>query len=224
MIAKPTQKKLFRDIEGQVFGRWTVISYACSDNGAKWLCQCECGTVRIVAATSLFQGSQSCGCLQKERASETGKTLHIRRRKVPCAVKTHGMSKTPEYRAWNQMIQRCTNKNLRNYSDYGGRGICVHPAWLVSFKEFYDHIGSRPSSAHSLDRIDNNGNYEPGNVRWATDEQQRDNSRHPRRFVYKGESLSIKEISRRSGIGYRKLYARLTLLGWTVERAISTTN
>lgn len=221
MIPKPTDKKLFRDIEGQVFGRWKVISYAGSDNGAKWLCQCECGTVRVVPATNLFQGSKSCGCLQKEAASKTGKTLYLRRRKVPCAVKTHGKSKSPEYQAWNQMIQRCTNKKLRNYSDYGGRGIKVHETWMISFVAFYEHIGPRPSVKHSLDRINNDGNYEPGNVRWATDQQQRQNSRHPRLFKYEGQMLSIKEISRRVGIGYGTLYARLIKHEWPLEQAIS---
>lgn len=218
MIPKPTEPN-FRDIEGQTFGRWTVLSYAGSDDGAKWLCRCECGTTRIVPATNLFQGSKSCGCIQKERAKETAKTLHLRRRQVPCAVKTHGMSKSPEYRAWNQMIQRCTNKNIRNYADYGGRGIMVYAGWIDSFEAFYQHIGPRPSAGHSLDRINNDGNYEPGNVRWATDATQRDNSRHPRKFLYRGEMLSMSEISRRSGVKVGTLRMRLVELGWTVERA-----
>ncbi len=221
MLPKPT-KKTFRDVEGQAFGRWQVLSYAGSDNGAKWLCRCECGTERVVAATSLFQGSQSCGCLQKERAVETGKTLHQRRRKVPSAMKTHGMSKTPEYRAWNQMIQRCTNPKIRNYPDYGGRGITVCQEWRESFEAFHAHIGPRPTPSHSLDRIDNDGNYEPFNVRWASDEQQRDNSRHPRKFLYGGELLSMAEIALRCGISLPTLHFRLVKRGWSVERATST--
>lgn len=218
-MEKPT-KANFRDIEGQTFGRWKVLSFAGSDNGAKWLCECQCGTVRIVAATNLFQGSKSCGCLQKEAAKKTGKTLHKRRRK-DYARKSHGMSKSPEYRAWNQMIQRCTNPNIRNYADYGGRGIIVCKEWVDSFEAFYRHIGPKPSSAHSLDRIDNSGNYEPGNVRWATDAQQRDNSRHPKKFLYQGELLSMSEIARRSGIKAVTLRARLVIMGWSVERATS---
>lgn len=219
MLEKP-KRSTFKDIEGQTFGRWRVVSYAGSDNGARWLCQCSCGSPpRVVATTNLMQGSKSCGCLQREAAAETGKTLHKRRRKVPCAVKTHGMSKTPEYLAWNQMIQRCTNKNLRNYSDYGGRGIKVCDEWKVSFSAFYQHIGPRPSADHSLDRIDNDGNYEPGNVRWATDRQQRDNSRHPRRFLFQGEMLSVAEIAARAKVGYVTLWHRLVKLGWSIERA-----
>lgn len=222
MIQKP-KKALFRDIEGQEFGRWKVISFAGSDNGAIWLCQCSCGSApRLVGAKNLFQGSRSCGCIQREKASETGKTLYLRRRIVPCAVKTHGMSKTPEYRAWNQMIQRCTNKKIRNYSDYGGRGIKVCKEWLTSFEAFYKHIGPRPSAKHSLDRIENDKGYEPGNVRWATDPQQRDNSRHPRKFFYDGQMLSTAEIARRVGMKMHTLRYRLVVLGWSLDRAIKT--
>ena len=82
-----------------------------------------------------------------------------------------------EYKAWQHMKERCLNKNNPRFKDYGGRGISIHKIWITSFKTFYEHIGHKPASDYSLDRIDNDGNYEPGNVRWATKEQQRKNKR-----------------------------------------------
>jgi len=98
------------------------------------------------------------------------------------------MSKTPEYRAWVAMRQRCYNQKYRKWGDYGGRGIVVCKEWLESFNSFYLHVGDRPTSRHSLDRIDNSGNYEPGNVRWATWDQQA-NNRRPRKPDYKGNNI-----------------------------------
>lgn len=219
-MGKPKNKN-FKDVQGQFFDRWEVLSYAGSENRAKWLCKCSCGTVRIVSSNSLFQGSRSCGCVQREAAAETGKTLHLRRRKFPSPVKTHGLSKTPEYRAWSQMIQRCINKNIRNYEDYGGRGIKVCQEWMESFQKFYEHIGPRPSSKHSLDRKNNDGNYEPGNVRWATGRQQMNNSRHAVKFLFQGEMLSMAEIARRVPMPYATLRARLMAYKWTLERSVS---
>lgn len=91
--------------------------------------------------------------------------------------KGHGMVKTPEWSAWHMMKQRCNLKTSKKYKDYGGRGITVYEPWLESFTEFYKYIGPRPSKKHSLDRINNDGNYEPGNVRWATANEQNSNRR-----------------------------------------------
>lgn len=152
---------------GTVFGRWTVLAPAKRDkHGRKrFLCRCDCGVEKLVAGTYLRHGkSQSCGCLQRERA--------------PGAPIKHGMAGTPEYRAWQQMRQRCSNRRHVEWRNYGGRGICVCKEWDQSFQAFYEHVGPRPSSQHSLDRIDNDGNYEPGNVRWATASEQRRNQRY----------------------------------------------
>lgn len=156
----------FRDLTGARFGRLTVIRRAPDTTGRKvnWLCRCECGKEKPVRASSLVNGrATSCGCLQREVAAKS--------------FTTHGGTYTPEYQAWASMIQRCTNENCSNWHNYGGRGIAVCAAWLNSFEAFLAHIGKRPSGQHSLDRIDVNGNYEPGNVRWATLAEQRRNIR-----------------------------------------------
>jgi hypothetical protein len=194
------------------YGRWKIVAYAGSNKGAGslWLCRCRCGAERVVKGASLVSGrSQSCGCRHKEVVRQIG--LNSKR---------HGLSNSPEYRAWNQAIQRCTNPKLRNYKDYGGRGIRVCSEWLHSFEAFYAHIGPRPSSEHSLDRYpDNNGDYEPGNVRWATREEQRTNNRHTHKYIYRGELLTVAEIARRCGIGYRVLRYRLVVRNWPILRA-----
>jgi hypothetical protein len=95
--------------------------------------------------------------------------------------RTHGMTESPEYLAWDNMRARCTRPSYIGWENYGGRGITVCGEWLDSFEAFYDHIGPRPGPGYSVDRIDNDGNYEPGNVRWATHSQQRINSRRKER-------------------------------------------
>lgn len=158
------------------FGRWTVVNeHGRDQNGRRtFLCICDCGVEGVVAGTYLTCGrSQSCGCLQRERA--------------PGAKPTHGRSRTPEYRAWQQMKFRCTNPNAESWVNYGGRGIRVCQKWIDSFEAFLDHIGPRPSSRHSLDRIDNDGDYEPGNVRWALKRTQARNRRRPRVATASGQ-------------------------------------
>ena len=96
---------------------------------------------------------------------------------VPKKYVKHGMTGTPEYRAWKEMKRRCYNPNNPSFEDYGGRGITISQPWLDDPAKFFEYVGKKPSKYHSIDRIDNDGNYEPGNVRWATAKQQRDNQR-----------------------------------------------
>jgi hypothetical protein len=158
------------DITGNVYGRIKVLSFLCldHDNKAVWDCLCECGSKLPILGKSLRSGlTKSCGCLQKERAAE-------------CATK-HGYAgtwkgnSTPEYVAYQNAQARCTNPKCDKYSYYGGRGIKF---LFNSFSQFIADVGPKPKG-RTLDRIDNNGNYEPGNVRWATKDQQNANKRAP---------------------------------------------
>lgn len=149
------------DIIGCVFGRLTVLSYA---GDGKWNCACECGGQPAIKRSNLVTGnSTSCGCKRRETTSRL--------------LTTHGKRHVVEYKTWLRMKQRCLNPNNPDFTYYGGRGITVCDRWKHSFEHFLSDVGGRPSPLHSIDRVDNNGNYEPGNCRWATHTQQMNNTR-----------------------------------------------
>lgn len=131
-------------------------------------------------------------------------------------------SESPEYRAWDAMCRRCTNENHKSYANYGGRGIKVHPEWLGQggFDSFLDYVGPRPGPGFSLDRINNDGNYEPGNLRWTTWEVQANNTRATRYVTYNGNKISIRQLHRETGITYPTLLRRFTE-GKSVEEITS---
>jgi len=164
---------MFIDITNQKFGRLTTVRrVATVKKRAMWECVCECGNMTITAGHLLRRGdTRSCGCLGPELASQRGKILFRKH--------GHAVLRTPEYRAWASMKERCLNPRHRFYSYYGGRGITICERWMLSFEKFLSDMGSRPSSKHSLDRRDNNGNYEPENCRWATAKVQMHNRRLP---------------------------------------------
>lgn len=155
---------------GDKYGRFTIIEEVephIQPNGKsnrQFRCSCSCGNERIIHLSSLRTGnSRSCGCYLKEITSQ---------------LKTkHGKGYHYLYQTWTNMKQRCYNTNIRNYKHYGGRGIKVCDRWLESFLNFLEDMGERPSGM-SLDRINNDGNYEPSNCRWATNEQQNKNRRN----------------------------------------------
>lgn len=133
-------------------------------------CRCDCGNEKVVDLSKLRRGViRSCGCLRRERAARE--------------FRTHGLATHPHYFRWQQMVMRCVNPAHPRYADYGGRGIAAFPAWLNGPTEFLayldDVLGPCPPG-YSIDRIDNDGNYEPGNLRWADDRTQRANRRRPK--------------------------------------------
>jgi hypothetical protein len=176
------------DLTGQTFGRLTVAFLSKERAPRKrrsellWDCICSCGNTKLVTSQHLRKSLvRSCGCLQAESKKETNRT--------------HGASKTSEYNIWCGIKARCDNKDD---PDYGGRGITYANEWK-EFEPFLSYVGLRPSSIHTLDRINNNGNYEPGNVHWATPKEQSANTRRKRIEDFSTEDL-WKELHRRGAI------------------------
>ena len=196
----------FKDITGQKFGRLTVEAYSGIDkkHQALWQCRCECGNAKVVRASGLKSGrTKSCGCL------------------IGKANITHGCFGTPEYGIWSGMMSRCTNPKHTYYSRYGGRGIKVCERWN-SFVHFLEDMGLRPSPEHTIDRYPNgDGNYEPGNVRWATMAEQNRNHPNVKLITFNGETLCLREWASRTGLDRTTIAFRIKA-GWTVERALTT--
>lgn len=187
----------FIDLTGKKFGRLTAIR----NNGRMWHCQCECGATTVVHGGNLRSGKQvSCGCLRAERG------------------RRHGMYGSKLYRVWGSMIQRCHNPNDRAYKYYGARGIRVCDAWH-DFAVFAADVGE--PCGLTLDRIDNNGNYEPGNVRWASRRQQSRNTRATRMYTHNGVSMSLDEWAEHVGMPRERLRSRIRR-GWSLPRALTS--
>lgn len=193
------------DIVGQVFGRLTARRYL---GGGRWVCDCCCGCQTIVMLCDLRRATRSCGCLRRELA----KTRSLQ-------LSTHGMSKTPEYRVWERMLARCCKSADPAYRNYGGRGISVCVRWQ-NFVNFIHDIGLRPSASHTLERLDNDGNYEPGNCVWATRRSQARNRRTNRMLTFRGMTKCLAEWSSETGIGRQVIYDRLRS-GWSVQDALT---
>lgn len=219
VIAIPTKR--IKNQTGRRFGRLTVVGLVGFNrqNAALWGCSCDCGGKTTVSTGELNRAGQdasgrtrrgvrSCGCLQPDTAIIT----HT----------THGMTSAPEYQAWSSMIQRCENPNAGEYQRYGARGITISSAWRQSFEAFLAYIGHRPTDNHSLDRIDPNGNYEPGNVRWATKTTQQRNRRVNRFVPFGSEMVTLAEAAERSGLDKGTIRARLRR-GWPAERLYAPT-
>lgn len=191
------------DLTGQKFGRLTALDFV-GKRGSQsvWLCRCDCGKELMVAGQSLRRGvSTSCGCRRVEVSRQT--------------FKTHGMAKSRLNVVWSGMKARCYNPNHEMFHRYGGRGIQVCERWHL-FENFYADMAPSYRDGLSIDRIDNDGNYEAGNCRWATPSEQGLNKQHPKIQTPMGE-MTIREASELSGINLKTLRHRVWR-GWPAER------
>jgi hypothetical protein len=188
------------DLTGQRYGTLTVLRRAANrttHGKAQWICECDCGEWAVVIAGDLLNGTtKSCGCLQRLRTSQ--------------ARTTHGLSATRAYSTWKQMMARCYEPTAKGYESYGGRGIRVHPRW-VTVGGFVADMG-HPPEGRTLERINNDGNYEPANCRWGTPREQAQNRRSTRMVTYRGETLCAAEWARRIGVNRSTILRRLSRL------------
>lgn len=162
-------------------------------NPVRWLCECECGNTTVVRSDHLCQQKiKSCGCLRRE----------FGKRSFP----RHGMTDSPTWSSWKGLFERCNNPKSPGYKNYGGRGVSICDRWQV-FENFYEDMGDRPEGA-TLDRIDVNGNYEPGNCRWATMKQQQRNRRNNKKEFFRGELRTISEIAEMTGWNWSTIARR----------------
>lgn len=195
------------DLTNQRFGRLMVLQREGTQCGsATWLCQCDCGNITIVNGHNLRRGlTVSCGC---------------KRATVP-SYKTHGKSQTRLHRIWRGMKQRCFNPNNTAYEDYGGRGITVCDEWKDDFQTFHDWaMANGYAEDLEIDRMDNDGNYEPSNCRWTTRERQANNRRTNAKLTLNNETHTIAEWTKITGLSKATIDGRLKR-GWTIERVLT---
>lgn len=207
----------FIDLTGHVYGRLTVLHRVDTSNVANrkatiWMCECECGQIKAIRQGPLRNGTtRSCGCLYRERHTTHGHSIKDQ----------DGRLVSREYVSWLGMIQRTENKKFPGYKDYGGRGITMCEQWRKSFEVFLEDMGPKPSSRHSLDRINVDGNYEPGNCRWATPLVQMRNTRWNRNITWMGKTQCLQAWANELGMSSKTLSERLRT-GWSVEAAFAT--
>ncbi len=192
---------------GDTFNNLKVIDYI---SGAKrrWKCQCECGNIVYKDNYDLLK-SKPLYC--KTCANKNVKNWSTK----------HGLSNSPEYQAWADMKVRCYNSNNKRYKDYGGRGITICDSWKNSFENFYKDMGSKPSSKYSLDRIKNEGNYEPENCEWRIWEKQYNNRRPCHYLIYNNKTQTLTQWAKELNILPTTLFGRLGKSKWSIEKALT---
>lgn len=195
---------------GNKFGMVTIVEKTAKYSGTHrlWLCSCECGGSALATMSDLRSGRRrSCGCLKKTARVTNG--AHV------------GGKRMPEYGIWASMKERCSNPKQAQYARYGGRGILVCDEWQ-DFACFISDMGPRPSSEHTIDRIDNDGNYEPSNCRWALMSDQANNKSTNVFVTIAGEKLSLTQWSRRAGIHHMTIrYRARRHFGGDLEKAVN---
>ena len=198
------------DLSGARFGRLVVVGIA-GKKGKRlcWLCKCDCGSEHLASGDVLKNGHvKSCGCL---KAEVDAKGTRFR----------HGLSKSSEHKIWCGITERCHNKKSKFFMRYGGRGITVCRRWKT-FENFYADMGPRPSSAHTLDRVNNNGNYEPSNCRWATPEEQANNKSSNVMISIDGETKTLAQWCRETGVDSDLASQRINREKWSPVDAVTT--
>lgn len=198
----------FIDLANQRFGRLVAIARL---EDHRWLCQCDCGNQTIVKIGNLRNGNtQSCGCLRYER---------LRASRI-----THDAHGDPLYSTWMHIRERCLSPKSKRYADYGGRGITLCDEWKADFLVFRDYISALPhcqEDGYTVDRIDNNLGYFPGNVRFATRQEQMNNTRHNVVLTHNGKTQSITAWSKETGIKVETLFYR-ERKKWSPEAILTT--
>lgn len=199
----------FVDHSGQTFGRLTVLRRAtedeifATDKKPHYVCQCRCGAEVVVRKSHLTTGETvSCGCWNSDKMYK------------------HGMVFSPTYASWAAMKDRCSNPKNKNWKRYGGRGITIAPEWN-DFTRFVQDMDERPTQFHTLDRINNDGNYEPGNCKWSLPAEQARNTSRTRLYTWNGKSQILADWAKETGINESALYHRINNLGWSIERAVT---
>lgn len=210
-----------KDLTGKKFARLLALRISHTEKvkkGSKiyWVFRCDCGAEKTLFGLDVTSGNtKSCGCFRREVSGQR--------------ATNHGQWTTKIWRKWQQMRGRVLNPKNHKYPRYGGRGITIDPRW-DKFENFLDdmgesyekHVAEFGEKDTTLERENNDGNYEPGNVRWATLKEQANNKRNSRRFLYNGKECTYEELSVLSGHSVKTLHTRLQRLKWVVERAVST--
>jgi hypothetical protein len=214
---KPKNSKRFKNLTGKTFGRLKVVKYLGRCYGSNggfsnfWLANCSCGEKDVVVETSHFgKDTNSCGCLREDKLREKsfihGHASHDNR--------------TPTYKTWCKMRRRCFDPHNKDFKHYGERGITVCDSW-GQFKTFLNDMGERLPHM-TLDRIDNNGNYEKNNCRWATRKEQNRNTRSNRIITYNGRDQPMVAWAEEYGIASSTLRTRIVDAKWSIKKALTT--